>query len=63
VGANLALMPRPRKGPAEKLQVIAVYFEPAVRKRLEEIAPKERRSVSNLVAVLVDEALKGRKAK
>ena len=56
-------MARPRKGPAKRAVGVAVYFPPTVKKRLQAIADQDRRSVSNLVIILVDEALKARGAK
>ena len=56
-------MARPRKGPTKRAIGVAVYFPPPVKKRLEAIADTERRTLSNLVAILVEEALKARGAR
>lgn len=56
-------MARPRKGPSRRAVGVAVYFPPPVKKRLEAIVDTERRTLSNLVVILVDEALTARGAK
>ena len=56
-------MARPRKGPTKRVIGVAVYFPPTVRKHLQAVADHDRRTLSNLVVILVDEALKARGAK
>ncbi len=56
-------MARPRKGPAKRAVGVAVYFPPTVKKRLQAVADADRRTLSNLIVILVDEALKVRGAR
>ena len=58
-----SLMARPRKGPTQRAIGVAVYFPPSVKKRLQAVADADRRTLSNLVVILVDEALKARGAR
>ena len=56
-------MARPRKGPTQRAIGVAVYFPPTVKKRLQAVADADRLTLSNLIVILVDEALKARGAK
>jgi predicted transcriptional regulator len=40
-----------------KLDRVTVYIDPEVKKKLEKLAKLKKRTVSNLVSVLIDEAI------
>lgn len=40
-----------------KLDRVTVYLDPEVKKKLEKLAKLKKRTVSNLVSVLIDEAI------
>lgn len=42
-----------------KLDRVTVYIDPEVKKKLEKLAKLKKRTVSNLVSVLIDEAIEG----
>ncbi|HTT14518.1 MAG TPA: hypothetical protein VMG81_01900 [Thermoplasmata archaeon] len=50
-------MPRPRKSKAERRVPVAVYLEPALLKKLKEVAEKDRRSASTLAALYIEAGL------
>ena len=50
-------------GGKRKLDMIGVYLTPALKRALEQWAEEERRSVSNLAAVLLEDAVRERERK
>ena len=54
-------MPRPRKPKSERVIPVAVYMPPPVRARLQKIADDDRRSLSVMALLLIEQGIKTRK--
>ncbi len=54
-------MSRPRKPKSERVIPVAVYMPPPIREQLKRIADEERRSLSVMALLLVEEGIKARK--
>jgi hypothetical protein len=52
-------MPRPRKSSKDRRVGVAVYMEPALKRRLEEKAQQERRSASTQAVLYIEAGLAG----
>ena len=50
-------------GGQTKLDRVTVYLDPESKKQLEKLAKVKKRTVSNLVSVLIDEAIENAAAK
>lgn len=51
-------MPRPRKPAAQKRAALAVYLPPALLKKLQRVATRERRSASAQALLFIEGSLK-----
>jgi hypothetical protein len=54
-------MPRPRKPKSERVIPVAVYMPPPMRQELQRIADDDRRSLSVMALLLIEEGIKSRK--
>ncbi|OKH30130.1 hypothetical protein NIES2119_31500 [[Phormidium ambiguum] IAM M-71] len=49
--------------PAKNLKQVASYLPPAIYEKLEAIATKERRTMSQMTLILLEEAIEARESK